>query len=79
MNLNVYYNDENINNDTPVYEFDTLTTSGVTYIRWENSTEDIFMKKVDETGSTIVITFTKDAWLDRATATWLGYHEHQGA
>jgi len=79
MNLNVYYNDEYINNDTPVYEYDTLTTAGITYVRWENSAKEIFLKKIDESGSTIVITFAKDTWLNRVTATYLGYHEHQGA
>ena len=77
MNLNVYTTGGAINNDTPVYEFDTLTTSGVTYIRWQNTTDDIFIKAVDETGLTITIGFAKGAWLDRASLTYLGYYEHQ--
>jgi hypothetical protein len=80
MNLDVYYDDKGfINNDTPVCELDTQTTSGVTYIRWQNSTEDIFIKAVDETGSTIVIGFAKGAWADRASLTYLGYYEYKSA
>ena len=77
MNL-FKYSDEKlfVNNDTPAYEYDTLTTSGVTYVRWENNdTDDIHIKAVDETGSTITVGFAKGVWGDRASLTYVGYYE----
>jgi hypothetical protein len=77
MNLFKYSDTyEHVNNDTPVFEFDTLTTSGVTYIRWENNdTDDITIKAVDETGATIKIGYATGVWGDRASLTYKGFHE----
>lgn len=56
-----------ITTDTPPYEFDSTTTAGTTYVRYELSTAVQYIEKI--TASTK--TKTQDLWANRATATYV--------
>jgi len=61
--------------DTPIAHIDDTTTPGATYICWEDpdSTNVQHIEKVTDTG----VGFAKGKFSDRATLTYVPYHEYR--
>jgi len=57
------------------YEIDSDTTADTVYIRYKSGTGKVFIKKIDESGSTVVISKARDLWSNRASATYIPYNE----
>ena len=71
-------NYQQIEVETPAYEID-YNTAGTVYMRWQNETGDIVIKKVVSAANVDIITFAYDTWLNVATATYYAYLDFMAA